>query len=149
MNATEFLMTQVPFLSGLTPEQAQRLAAMAERHDCQKGHTLLFRGTTVEGLYVLCSGRVAVLVKKDKGRELSQVAELGAGDVFGETSIIENTTAGATIRVVEDGTAVLVIPQEAFREVLGQNPGFAARASALIASRKAPPPASPQPQTPA
>lgn len=137
MTVTEFIQTSVPFLSGLTPEQAASLAAAAEQLSFKKGQTVLFRGVTVEGLHVVATGKVSVHAKLDKNsKTLTQVAQLGAGDVFGETSIIEMGTAGASIKSDEDGTLVFVIPQEAFRLILAENAEFQARATSLIAARK-------------
>ena len=136
MSVAEFLSAQVPFLQGLTEEQAGALAVEAEQRSFAAGGTVLFRGTTVDGLYVVAAGRVSVWVKPEKSRTLVQAAELGPGEVFGETSIVEMSTAGATVKAAENDTQVFVIPQEAFREALAQNPDFSARAAALIAERK-------------
>ena len=137
MTVTEFIGGYVPFLSGLTPEQAASLAAAAEQMTFKKGQTVLFRGVTVEGLHVVATGKVSVHAKLEKNsKTLTQVAQLGVGDVFGETSIIEMGTAGATIKADEDGTLVFVIPQDAFRQILAENAAFQARATSLIAARK-------------
>lgn len=135
MTVTEFLKNSVPFLAGLTDEQAAGLAHAAEQQSFKPGQTVLFRGITVEGLHVVASGKVAVWAKADKKKELVMVAELGPGAVFGETSIIEMGTASATIKAVEDAL-IFVIPQNAFRQLLETNADFRARAEALIAERK-------------
>lgn len=136
MTVTEFLHTQVAFLSGITGEQAHALAVEVQQQAYAAGQNVILRGTTVDGLYVIASGKVGVWAKPEKKKVLEQVAELGAGEVFGETSIMEMCTAGATVKAVEDETLVFLIPQEAFRVVLEQNPELAARATALIDSRK-------------
>ena len=134
MTVTEFLQQQVPFLSGLTEEQAHDLATAAEQLVFHKGQTVIFRGVTVDGLHVIASGKVTVHAKV--GKETMQVAELGPGQVFGETSIIEMTVAGATIKSAEDETLIFVLPEEAFKQVLETNADFTARVMALIAERK-------------
>lgn len=136
MTVTEFLQSSVPFLNGLTREQAHSLAVAAAQEKFPKGATVLFRGTTVDGLCVVASGKVEVWAAISKSKTLSKVAELGAGEVFGETSIIERGTAGAMVKASEDETLIFVIPQDSFREVLTQNPEFPARAQALMADRK-------------
>ena len=92
MTVTEFLKQSVPFLAGLTEDQAHFLAKSAEQLVYRKGQTVIFRGVTVDGLHVVANGKVTVHAKV--GKEFQQVAELGPGDVFGETSIIEMTVAG-------------------------------------------------------
>lgn len=137
MTVTEFLKSHVPFLEGLSEDQARGLAQACEQLSYRAGQTVVFRGVTVEGLHVVASGKVAVYAKTDpKRKELVQVAELGPGEVFGETSIIEMGTASATIKSAADDTLVFVIPQDAFRAVLAENAQFQARAQALIADRK-------------
>ena len=113
MTVTEFLKTLVPFLSGITDEQAQFLAKAVEQITYNTGHTVIFRGSTVDGLHVLASGQVSVQAKV--GKEVHQVASLGPGDVFGEISMI---------------------PQEAFLKVLRSDPALEARVKAVIDERK-------------
>jgi CRP-like cAMP-binding protein len=133
---TKFLLSEVPFLEGLYLEEAQELASKAQQLTFLPGQTILFRGTTVDGLHVVATGKVSVWVKPAKGgKALVKVAELGPGDEFGETSIMEMGTAGATVKAEEE-TLVFVIPQDAFRGILAQNEAFRARAQALIDSRK-------------
>ena len=134
MTVTEFLQQHVPFLSGLTEDQAHYLATSAEQIVFQKNQTVIFRGVTVEGLHVVASGKVSVHAKV--GREVQQVAELGPGEVFGETSITEMSVAGATIKAAEDETLVFVIPEQAFRKLIAVDAEFSARVSELIAQRR-------------
>lgn len=137
MTVTEFIKTSVPFLSGLTDDQAHALAGACEQLSFNAGQTVVFRGVTVEGLHIVASGKVTVHAKVEpKRKELVQVAELGPGDVFGETSIIEMGTASATIKSSAEGTLIFVIPQDAFRGILAENAEFQARAEALITDRK-------------
>lgn len=136
MTVTEFLRAQVPFLSGITLEQAHALATQVQQQAYARGQTVILRGTTVDGLSIVASGKVSVWAKSEKKKALEQVAELGPGEIFGETSILEMSTAGATIKAAEDETLVFIIPQDAFRAVLEQNPELLARVTALIESRK-------------
>jgi len=136
MTVTEFFKTSVPFLSGLDDEQARALATAAEQVSCRRGQTILLRGVTVDGLHVVATGQVSVWIKADKRQPVLAVAQLGPGEVFGETSIMEMSTAGATVKADEDDTLIFVIPQDAFRAILDQNAEFRVRAQALIAARK-------------
>lgn len=136
MTVTEFLSSHVPFLEGLSAEQARELAESAQQLQFSNGQTVLFKGTTVDGLYVVATGKVSVWVKPDKNKPVTQVAELVPGDVFGETSILEMGTAGATIKASEDGTLLFVLPHDAFRGIIDANEALRARAEALIAARK-------------
>jgi CRP-like cAMP-binding protein len=137
MDAFTFLRERVPLFAGVAEEHMVALATVSTLSSYKNGQTIMFKGATVDGLHVLAVGKAGVFVKPPT-QSLTQVAELNSGDVFGETSIMEMGTAGATIKAVEDGTFVLNIPQDAFRVLLNENPEFVARVRALIASRKAP-----------
>jgi len=136
MTVTEFLKTLVPFLSGLSEEQAHALAVAAQQISFTKGQTVLFKGVTVDGLHIVASGKVSVYVRPEKSKPPVMVAQLGPGEIFGETSILEMGTAGATIKAAEDDTLIFLIPQDAFRGILDQNAEFRERALALIEARK-------------
>ncbi len=136
MDAFTFLRERVELFTGVTDEHLTTLAVGSTLSTYKNGQTIMFKGATVDGLHVMAVGKAGVFIKPPT-QPLMQVAELGSGDVFGETSIIENGTAGATIKCIEDGTYVLNIPQDAFRVLLTESPEFVARVKALIASRKA------------
>jgi CRP-like cAMP-binding protein len=136
LTVTEFLQSKVPFLAGLTEEQARGLAAGVEQRSYAKGQTVVFRGTTVDGLSIVASGKVGVWVKPKPSAQPALAAELGAGEVFGETSILESGTAGATVKAQEDETLVFLVPQSAFLELLASSPSLRARAESLLAERR-------------
>lgn len=137
MDALTFLRERVALFAGVSEEHLTALATVSTLSSYKNGQTIMFKGATVDGLHVMAVGKAGVFIKPPV-QPVVQVAELNSGDVFGETSIIENGTAGATIKCLEDGTFVLNIPQDAFRLLLRESPEFVARVKALIASRKAP-----------
>lgn len=137
MNAFTFLKEHTPLFAGVADARLEALAAESKLAAYASGKTVLFQGMTVDGLYVLCTGKLSVQVKQP-GKGLKQVAELNPGEVFGETSIYESGIAGASIKAAADDTHVLVIPQDAFRRLLVEDPGFGERVKALIASRRPP-----------
>lgn len=135
MTVTEFLLTQVPFLAGLTEDQALYLAKSVEQKPCRNGQTIIFKGVSVEGLHIVAQGKVSVHVKPEK-KDWVKVAELGPGEVFGETSIVEFAMAGATIKSMADDTLIFVIPQETFRKLLLTDPDLEKRTMSLIDERR-------------
>lgn len=135
MDALTFLRDHVALFAGIPEDQLTPLAVASSVEAFKNGQTIMFKGTTVDGLHVMCSGSAGVWVKPPN-KPLVQVATLGPGDVFGETSIFEMGTAGATIKAAADDTYALAIPQDAFRGLLAGNPEFVERVKALIASRK-------------
>lgn len=137
MDAMTFLREQVPLFSGVSDENLAALAVASELLSFRPGQTILFKGATVDGLHVVVSGKAGVYVKASNKLPVL-VAELGAGDVFGEMSIVEMGTAGAAIKAQND-VFVLMIPQESFRHVLQQDEAFAVRVNVLIVSRRSSP----------
>lgn len=137
MDAFTFLRERVALFAGVSDEHLTAVATNSTLSTYKSGQTIMFKGATVDGLHVMAVGKAGVFVKPPN-QPPTQVAELNQGDVFGEVSIIENGTAGATIKCIQDGTFVLNIPQDAFRVLLAESPEFVERVKALIASRKAP-----------
>ncbi|OGR94633.1 MAG: hypothetical protein A2V88_14700 [Elusimicrobia bacterium RBG_16_66_12] len=136
MDAKTFLGSHVPLFAGISDEHLTDLAVSSELKSYKAGQTILFQGMTVDDLHVVAVGKVSIHAKV-AGRGVVQVAELGPGEIFGETSILESGTAGATVKAAQDGTYVLVVPQEAFRRLVAESPDFVARLKALIDGRKA------------
>lgn len=135
MDALTFLRERVALFAGVSEERLEELAVASSLISYNKGQTILFKGGTIDGLHVLAMGKVTVF-SKPPNKPLVEIAELGPGEVFGETSIIEMGTSWASVKALEDKTLVLVIPQPAFRVLLEGNPEFVARLLALSSSRR-------------
>jgi CRP-like cAMP-binding protein len=138
MDALTFLRDHVSLFAGVNEENLAGLAGASELLVFKAGQTILFKGATVDGLHIVVSGQADVCMKASN-KALVRIAELGAGEVFGEMSIVEMGTAGATIKASDKGAVVLMIPQESFRHVLQQDEGFAVRVNMLIVSRRTAP----------
>ncbi len=137
MDAMTFLRERVALFAGVDDENMIDLAHASELASYKAGQTILFKGAIVDGLHVVVSGGAGVYVKATN-KAMVRVAELGSGEVFGEMSIVETGTAGATIKAETD-SVVLMIPQESFRHVLQQDDGFAVRVNMLVTSRRSAP----------
>lgn len=142
MDAFTFLKEHTPLFAGVADAHLETLAGASKVAGFANGKTVLFQGITVDELHVVCAGKLSVQVKLP-GKGMTQVAELNPGDVFGETSIFEMGTAGATIKASADDTYVLSIPQDSFRRLLTEDAAFVERVKALIASRRPAPKAPP------
>jgi CRP-like cAMP-binding protein len=134
-DALAFLGGQAPLFAGVSAGDLAVLAADSALHHYGSGKTVLFKGSTVDGLHVVVTGRIAVFDKANPGSASVPIARLGPGEVFGEISIVEAGVSGATIKADGD-SVVLVIPQEAFHALLRKDEGFAVRVNTLIRSRK-------------
>lgn len=142
MDALAFLSGYVPLFSGLSEEDLTPLAAHSALKQAAAGQTILRGGMTVDGLFIVITGRVEIHAKVP-GKGVQRVAELGQGEVFGEMSILERSVAGATAKAGESGAVLLMLPEEPFRRLVGAHPEFARRVRDLVDSRREPPEAVP------
>ena len=138
MDALTFLSAHSPLFAGMTEKELELLATESTLRTLGAEQTALRAGMTVEALHVVVTGSVCVWAKV-AGQGTQRLAELGPGDVFGETSMIERSVASATIKAGEKGAVILLIPEEPFRRLVTDNADLAARVRALMQSRRGPP----------
>jgi cAMP-dependent protein kinase regulator len=87
------------------------------------GSVIIEEGAEAKGLYLLVSGEVAIS-RRDQGDTLS-LARLGAGDFFGEISLVLRRPAVATVTAVRAAVS-LHLECEAFRDVIRVHPALLA-----------------------
>lgn len=75
-------------------------------------------GSPSEGLYILVSGAVRVL---EGGQEL---AVLGSGDFFGESSLFTGSVHQRDVHAVKD-SELMVVPKNSFDALLSRHPELA------------------------
>ena len=139
MDALTFLSSQVSLFEGISSDELTSLAVNSKLLKLAPGQIVLRAGMTVDDVYVIATGSAEVLAKvPNKG--MMVVGQLGPGDVFGETSLLEKTVASATVKAGADGAYVLLIPEAPFQDLIAGNADFAARVQALAQARRAPPP---------
>ncbi|MBI3552022.1 MAG: cyclic nucleotide-binding domain-containing protein [Elusimicrobia bacterium] len=136
MTVTDFFKEKVPFLWGLTDDDAKTLAEATQQLSFTAGQAIIRQGVTVDGLHVIAEGKVAVWIKP-KGKQPVEVAALGPGDVFGERSVLDFGVAGATIKAVEDCT-IFLVPQDTFLKLMQTNPALRELFMAKIEARRKP-----------
>ncbi|MEK7745163.1 MAG: cyclic nucleotide-binding domain-containing protein, partial [Elusimicrobiota bacterium] len=96
-----------------------------------QGETVVLKGTRLEGLHVVAAGRVCAYLRPEKDKEWIKVAELGAGQVFGEGAILSPETAASTIKSGSADTVVFVVPSSSFQALFEADPALQERISAL------------------
>jgi len=101
----------------LEPEQILALSERLVERQFAAGEAIVHEGDQRDFFYVIKSGRAAVL-KTHPGGEPRQVAELGAGQGFGEEAILRERKRGATVQALEP-TTVLALSEADFRQILG------------------------------
>ncbi len=100
----------------LEPEKMPALTSRLIEKTCAPGENIIVQGDKGDAYYIVKSGRVAVLVK-ERDIEPVQVAELGAGEGFGEEALIRDKPRNATVRALVP-TVVLALAKEDFNRIL-------------------------------
>jgi CRP-like cAMP-binding protein len=99
----------------LTGAELDVIAAIVETREITAGGELFREGDPGDGLYLIVAGEVNV-IKRSPGGEHS-LAQLGAGGVLGEMSLVTSEARSATGRALVD-TRVLYLPAARFRALL-------------------------------
>ena len=119
MSVTE-LLRRIELFAGLTPEQVGQIAALGREAVYNAGDVIIHEGDPSDDLYIIRNGMVEVAVASGAipdvpgEPQLSPLVSLGQGQVFGEMALVDQGARSATVRCVEDGTALYVIPRRDF-----------------------------------
>jgi CRP-like cAMP-binding protein len=107
LEPAERLLAGVPLFAGLGEEELNGVAQVLQRLELQVGDVLCRQGEETNGLHVILAGAVGVYSRLPGGREI-ELATLGAGEVLGELSHVDDGLRTATVRALEPTSAVLL-----------------------------------------
>ncbi|MEH2137572.1 cyclic nucleotide-binding domain-containing protein [Nostoc sp.] len=97
------------------------------------GKVLIEEGKPVEALYILLDGKLGVFVTTPHNKLAErEIAQSVKGEILGEMSFVEATTASATVKAAES-SVLLALPQQKLAEKLKRDAGFTARFYRAIA----------------
>jgi CRP-like cAMP-binding protein len=99
----------------LEKNERRELATRFRARDALAGEVVITEGARGDGLYVILAGEVEVL------RDGGVAGTLGAGDVFGEMSLLDGVPAVATVRTLRR-TSLLRLPPSDLDAVLDRYP---------------------------
>ncbi len=114
------LLKQSEVFAGLPEEKIRQVLSIGRVETYDAGQEILTEGEASGDLYLVQQGMVEVLVPGGRLHDVpgppepTPVVQLGRGQVFGEMALVDRGTRSATVRCVEDGTVLFVIPREAF-----------------------------------
>jgi len=105
--------------TALSRLERRKLAARFDFLELEPGALAVWQGVRSPGLFVLLAGTVEV--RRDDGNEERLLATLGSGAVFGEMSLLDETTAVADVQSVTRSFA-LMLPRAEFKRVCEAHP---------------------------
>ncbi len=105
--AEEVPVEEVTFLDALSEADWKKILSVVETRHFRTGEEIVKLGEVDDSFYILSSGSVETLIPDGKGqwRALSVIPE---GSVFGEIAFFDHGPRSATIRAIENGTAIRV-----------------------------------------
>jgi CRP-like cAMP-binding protein len=128
MDATK--LRDVPLFEGLSSKDIERLGPMIDEVDVGPNRPLAVEDTLGHEFFVLLEGTCEVRVGDET------VAELHAGDFFGEIALLDRERRTATV-VATTPARVAVMTRSAFRDMSVRYPEVGARLRAAIDARVA------------
>ena len=120
---TADFLASVTLFRGLPRPTLQRFAELTRERYYAKGSVILFEDDPGDALFVVRGGRVKVVLVGDDGREVI-LGVLGAGEHFGELSLIDGQPRSAHVIAMEDAQ-LLVLRRDDFRREVEANPPVA------------------------
>jgi len=120
--STRAILERHPLLAHLPPERLSRLAREGEVETWKGGEDIVAEGSLGDALFLILSGEVAV------HRDGKTFATLGAGEVFGEMSMVEPAPRSASVSAMSP-TFLFRLPHDSLHRLLMDDP---ATASALL-----------------
>lgn len=109
-----------PLFQGLDDGALGTLVPLFVERRLEAGEPLFFQGDTGDAMYVVASG--AVRLVRGQGPSPRVLAELGAGEVLGEMSLVTDSPRTAGAEASEDLT-LWVLTRERFDELRHRAPG--------------------------
>jgi CRP/FNR family cyclic AMP-dependent transcriptional regulator len=123
MPAAQELLTDVPLLRALDADERAVLAAQAEERAWPARTRIFSRGDPGDSFYVVSQGQVEISVESTTG-ERRVLGTAGAGEFFGELSLLDGGARSADAIALEDTRAV-EIDRADLTELFRVHPGAA------------------------
>jgi CRP-like cAMP-binding protein/thioredoxin reductase/Fe-S-cluster-containing hydrogenase component 2 len=121
------LRDRVPLLRAADEQQLRETFLSARVREYRDGEIIIRQNDYTSDFLIIASGRVALWKRPEQSNNEAKVAELTAGNFFGEMSLISGRRRTATARAI-GLTRLIEIPRKAILKLLANAP----RAKALV-----------------
>lgn len=126
------LLKNLPIFQDLSNDEFENLAKVTAEEKYKPGDLLFKEGDRPDAFYVVKSGEVRILKKKEGADHL--LATLIGGDFFGEMGVIEDSPRYASA-IVEKNSVLLKVKRTDFDAMMARNPSTALKIMATVARR--------------
>lgn len=113
------VLRSVPLFSSFSDEQIATVASWGQHRSYPRGSAILRAGEETDGLYIILSGRVKVLIPDDEGHEVI-LSVMGNQEFVGEMGLLDGLPSSATVEALEP-CEILRLPRTAFLSCLQGN----------------------------
>jgi CRP/FNR family transcriptional regulator, cyclic AMP receptor protein len=124
-------LKSVPFFSGMSKGELAAIAQQTDEVDVPAGKVLAREGDFGDEFFMIDAGTAEVTRGGDA------IAELGAGDFFGEMALLEEDRRTATV-TAKTPMSLIVMTRSNFRSLDRAQPAVHATVAKAIAERHAP-----------
>jgi CRP-like cAMP-binding protein len=133
---TKAALAAHPVLGALDDEALDKVAANARVVAYAPGERVVRQGAPGNSMYLIQAGRLRIEAVPEGGQEPVQLSTRGAGDFFGEMSLLTGEPRTASV-VAETDAELLRVDKAAVAEVILAHPEAAALLSKALAERAA------------
>ena len=117
----------------LSFDQIEELSSSSSKLLFSKGEILVQQGDSGDSLFIITNGKVDVSVSDAAGRK-THLADLQAGDYFGEMSLLTGEPRSASVIAIAE-TEVIVVEKRGMAELLEQESSIIEPLSAMLNKR--------------
>jgi CRP/FNR family transcriptional regulator len=126
-------LARFPVFESLSEDELRQVANLAVPRSYQAGEVIFREGDRPDTCFIVRTGRVRITRRHSAGRSLT-LAELSAGEMFGELSMFDGEGRSATVEALEE-TMTLALLERDVRRVLREHPEIAVKMLARLAGR--------------
>ena len=116
-DATRELLGRVPLFAELSASELEPIAKVAVPRTLPRGARVFHEGDPGDSCYIVRSGICRVTREHSDGRAIT-LANLEAGDIFGELAMLDGHTRSASVEALEDSEYVDFSPTDEFNHVI-------------------------------
>jgi len=128
------LLSNIPLFSKLNAAELADLTGLLKEREVAHQQPVFWIGDEGSDFYVVQDGRLAVSYPDEMGHHVT-IAVLGAGDFFGEISLLDAGPRTATVRA-EDDSRLYVLSRQDFLEFLKRNPSASVHILTVLGQRQ-------------